>query len=248
MFHNKNVVITGAGRGIGRALALGFAQQGATVLVHYGHAQKEAEEVVRQITQAGSQARLAQADLRVPDDIRRLVEQAEQVCGCIDVWINNAGASANSAEIKGMSELESFERIMAVDVMGTWRCCRAAAPLMSNGGCILTTGWDHAFVGAPGFNNQLYAMSKGAIIAMTRSFARELAPRVRVNCIAPGWIENEWIHSRAQQFKKRITEKIPMQRLGTPADVVATALFLASPAASYITGQVLLVNGGDVMR
>ena len=91
-------------------------------------------------------------------------------------------------------------------------------------------------------------MSKGAIIAMTRSFARELAPRVRVNCIAPGWIENEWLHSRSPHFKQRITEKIPMQRLGTPADIAATALFLASPAASYITGQVLLVNGGDVMR
>jgi 3-oxoacyl-[acyl-carrier protein] reductase len=248
MFHNKNVVITGAGRGIGRALALGFAQQEANVLVHYGHAQKEAEEVVRQINQQGGRAFLAQADLRVLDEVYQLVEQTRQLFSSIDVWINNAGASANSEEIAAMSELESFERIMAVDVIGTWHCCRAAAPLMSNGGCILTSGWDHAFVGAPGFNNQLYAMSKGAIIAMTRSFARELAPRVRVNCIAPGWIENEWMGSRPDDFKKRIAEHIPLQRLGTPSDVVAAALFLASSAASYITGQVLLVNGGDVMR
>lgn len=248
MFRNKNVVITGAGRGIGRALALGFAQQEANVLVHYGHAQKEAEEVVRQINQQGGRAFLAQADLRVLDEVYQLVEQTRQLFSSIDVWINNAGASANSEEIAAMSELESFERIMAVDVIGTWHCCRATAPLMSNGGCILTTGWDHAFVGAPGFNNQLYAMSKGAIIAMTRSFARELAPRVRVNCIAPGWIENEWMGSRPEAFKKRIAEHIPLQRLGTPADVVAAALFLASSAASYITGQVLLVNGGDVMR
>ncbi len=248
MFHNKNVVITGAGRGIGRALALGFAQQEANVLVHYGHAQQEAEEVVRQIEHGGGRAFLVQADLRVPDDIYLFGEQARQLFNSIDVWINNAGASANSEEIVGMSELESFERIMAVDVRGTWHCCRAAAPFMSDGGCILTTGWDHAFVGAPGLNNQLYAMSKGAIIAMTRSFARELAPGVRVNCIAPGWIENQWIGSRPEHFKKRITEHIPLQRLGTPADVVAAALFLASSAASYITGQVLLVNGGDVMR
>ncbi len=237
MFHNKNVVITGAGRGIGRALALGFAQQEANVLVHYGHAQKEAEDVVRQINQQGGSAFLAHADLRVLDEVYQLIEQTRQLFSSIDVWINNAGASANSEEIAGMSELESFERIMAVDVMGTWYCCR-----------VLTTGWDHAFVGAPGFNNQLYAMSKGAIIAMTRSFARELAPRVRVNCIAPGWIENEWMGSRPEHFKKRIAEHIPLQRLGTPADVVAAALFPASSAASYITGQVLLVNGGDVMR
>jgi len=248
MFHNKNVVITGAGRGIGRALALGFAQQEANVLVHYGHAQKEAEDVVRQINQQGGSAFLAHADLRVLDEVYQLIEQTRQLFSSIDVWINNAGASANSEEIAGMSELESFERIMAVDVMGTWYCCRAATPLVSHGGCILTTGWDHAFVGAPGFNNQLYAMSKGAIIAMTRSFARELAPRVRVNCIAPGWIENEWMGSRPEHFKKRIAEHIPLQRLGTPADVVAAALFPASSAASYITGQVLLVNGGDVMR
>ncbi len=248
MFHHKKVVVTGAARGIGRALALGFARQGAIVLVHYGHAQKEAEEVVRQIEQNGGQALLAQADLHISDEVHRLVEQAGQALSSIDVWINNAGASANTEERESMSELERFERIIEVDVMGTWLCCRAVAPLMQSGGCILTSGWDHALVVAVGFSNQLYAMSKGAIIAMTRSFARELAPRIRVNCIAPGWIENEWVHRRPEAFRKRIAEKIPLQRLGTPDDVVEAALFLASPAASYITGQVLLVNGGDVMR
>src|SRR6266702_62118 len=110
MFHNKNVVITGAGRGIGRALALGFAQQEANVLVHYGHAQKEAEDVVRQINQQGGSAFLAHADLRVLDEVYQLIEQTRQLFSSIDVWINNAGASANSEEIAGMSELESFER------------------------------------------------------------------------------------------------------------------------------------------
>lgn len=248
MFHNKTVVVTGAGRGIGRALALGFAAQGATVLVHYGHAQQNAEAVVHQIESTGGQAILAQADLTVPAEVSRFVTQAKEISGAIDVWINNAGASANTSETQRLSEEERFERVLAVDVLGTWRCCRAVAEHMNAGGCILTTGWDHVFDGAPGFVNLLYATSKGAIIAMTRCLARELAPRVRVNCIAPGWIENEWAQSRSESFRERIKQHIPMERWGTPDDIVQAALFLASPAASFITGQVLVVDGGEVMH
>lgn len=248
MFHNKNVVVTGAGRGIGRFLALEFAAQGATVLVHYSSAQRQAEEVVRQIESEGGRAVLAQADLRLPGEAARLVSQAQEKLGSIDVWINNAGASANSEEVRGLSEDEMFERVMAVDVRGTWRCSRDVAPYMNAGGCILTIGWDHALDGAPGLASQLYAMSKGAIISLTRCLALELAPRVRVNCIAPGAIENEWVLGRSQSYRKKVEQGIPMQRWGTPADIVAAALFLASPAASFITGQVLVVDGGDVMR
>lgn len=248
MFHNKTVVVTGAGRGIGRALALGFAAQGATVLVHYGYAQQNAEAVVHQIESTGGQAILAQADLTVPAEVSRFVTQAKEISGAIDVWINNAGASANTSETQRLSEEERFERVLAVDVLGTWRCCRAVAEHMNAGGCILTTGWDHVFDGAPGFVNLLYATSKGAIIAMTRCLARELAPRVRVNCIAPGWIENEWAQSRSESFRERIKQHIPMERWGTPDDIVQAALFLASPAASFITGQVLVVDGGEVMH
>ncbi len=248
MFQHKNVVVTGAGRGIGRAMALEFAAQGATVLIHYGHAQQQAEEVVRQIEAAGGRAMLTQADLSMPGEAERLVLQAREMLGSIDVWINNAGASANSDEIRGLSEDAAFERIMAVDVRGTWRCSRDVAAYINSGGSILTIGWDHALDGAPGFTSQLYAMSKGAIISLTRCLAQELAPRVRVNCIAPGAIENEWSQTRSASFRKKVEQGIPMQRWGTPDDIVAAALFLASPAASFITGQVLLVNGGDIMR
>lgn len=247
-FHKKTVVITGAGRGIGRTLALGFAAQGATVLVHHGHSQRAAEHVVREIAAAGGTAMLAQADITSSDDVKRLVTFAVAKLGPIDVWINNAGATANSEETVGKSDLDIFERMMAVDVLGTWRCCRAATPHMRSGGCILTTGWDHAFVGAPGMSNQLYAVSKGAVIAMTRSFARELAPQIRVNCIAPGWIDNEWSMHRPSSFRERVAQTIPLKRWGTPEDVLTAALFLTSPSAACITGQVMLVNGGDVMR
>ena len=248
MFHDKNVVVTGAGRGIGRALALAFAEQGANILVHYGHAQQEAEEVVRQITATGGKAMLAQADLSRPAEAYLLVSQAAAMLGPIDVWINNAGASANSAETLGMSEEERFERVLAVDVMGTWCCCHAVAEHMRDGGCILNLGWNHALDGAPGFINQVYAVSKGAVISMTRSFACTLAPRVRVNCIAPGWVENDWSQSRSESFRKKVEQRIPLGRWGTTSDIVSAALFLASPAASFITGQVLVVDGGEVMR
>lgn len=248
MFHNKTVVVTGAGRGIGRALALGFAAQGATVLVHYGHAQQNAEEVMHMIAAAGGRAYMAQADVAVADDVVRLVTEAVTTLGPIDVWINNAGASANSSESQGLSEEQRFARVMAVDVMGTWRCCHAVKTHMRDDGCILNLGWDHALDGAPGFVNELYAVSKGAVISMTRCLAKELAPRVRVNCIAPGWIENEWVLGRSDAFRMKVEQSIPMQRWGKPADIVEAALFLVSPAASFITGQVLVVDGGEVMR
>ncbi len=248
MFQNKTVAITGAGRSIGRALALGFAAQGATVLVHYAHSRQGAEEVVQQIEAEGGHALLAQADLRQPDEVARMVQDAYTRLGPIDVWINNAGASANTAETKGMSEIEIFERIMHVDVMGTWRCCREVEQYMRPGGCILTTGWDRALDGAPGLPNQMYAMSKGAIMSLTRCLAAEFAPRVRVNCIAPGRIENEWAQTLSSKSHANAVQSIPLKRWGLPEDILNTALFLASPAASFITGQVILVNGGEIMR
>jgi len=248
MFQNRTVVITGAGRGIGRTLALGFAAQGARVLVHYAHSKQQAEEVVRQIIATGGQANLVQADLSKPEEITRFVNDTHTLCDHIDVWINNAGASANSQETRGMSEVEIFERMMNVDVLGTWRCCREIEPYMHDGGCILTTGWDGALSGIAGLPGQLYAMSKGAIISLTRCLAVEYAPRIRVNCIVPGHIENDWSQSLSTGSRQNIIRQVPMQRWGTREDVLGAALFLASPTASFITGQVLLVNGGEVMR
>lgn len=248
MFKDKTVVVTGAGRGIGRTLALGFAEQGATVMAHYAHAKQGTEEVVQQILEQGGQAFLAQADLCKADEVARFVKEAHNRLGPIDVWINNAGASANSSETKGMSEIEIFERMIGVDVHGTWRCCREVEQYMREGGCILTTGWDRALDGAPGFPNEMYAISKGAILSLTRCLATEFAPRIRVNCIAPGRIENEWSQGLTESSRTKAVEGIPLKRWGTPKDILGTALFLASPTASFITGQVILVNGGEIMR
>jgi len=248
MFEERNVVVTGAGRGIGRALALAFGRQGARVLVHYGHAEREAQGVAEEIKAAGGQALLLQADLARKEEALRLVGQARALLGTVDVWINNAGASANQSEAQGLDEIARFERMLAVDVLAAWICCRGAADYMRAGGCILNLAWNHALDGAPGFASQLYAASKGAVISLTRSLARSYAPRIRVNCIVPGWVENEWALTRADSFRQRVAQQIPLGRWGTAGDIVNAALFLASPAASFITGQVLLVDGGEVMH
>ncbi|GCE18758.1 beta-ketoacyl-ACP reductase [Dictyobacter kobayashii] len=203
---------------------------------------------MRQIEELGGKAFLLQADLRQPAEVAQLVQSAQQLLGPIDVWINNAGASANSAETRGMTEIEVFERIVGVDIMGTWRCCREVQPYMREGGSILTTGWDRALDGAPGLPNQMYAISKGAIMSLTRCLATEFAPRVRINCIAPGRIENEWSQTLSDATREQAILDIPMKRWGTADDILRTALFLASPAASFMTGQVLLINGGEIMR
>jgi len=247
MFQNKAVVVTGAGRGIGHVLALGFAAHGANVLVHYAHSREGAQAVAEQIIAQGGHAALAQADLRDPAEVARFVKDAYAALGPIDVWINNAGASANSKETAGMDEIAIFERMVEVDIRGTWLCCRTVERYMRDGGCILTTGWDGALVGAPGLPNQLYAISKGAIMSLTRALAAEFAPRIRVNCIAPGRIENDWSRGLSEASRQKVVQHIPMKRWGTPDDVLETALFLASPAASFITGQVLLINGGEIM-
>jgi NAD(P)-dependent dehydrogenase (short-subunit alcohol dehydrogenase family) len=244
----RRVVITGAGRGIGRTLALGFASKSTEVVVHYAHSQQGARKVVEEIHAHGGMATTIQADLSDPEEIADFTKNIHDELGEIDVWINNAGASANSKETKRLSEIQLFNRVMSLDVMGAWQCCRRVEPYMSDNGCILNIGWDGALYGLPGLTSQLYAMSKGAIMSLTRTLAAEYAPRVRVNCIAPGWVENEWSSSLPESSRQRKVERVPLKRWGTSDDVLGAALFLASPAASYITGQTILVNGGEYMQ
>lgn len=248
MFQEKNVVVTGAGKGVGRALALGFAREGATVLVHYGHNEAGARSAVKEILQAGGKAFAVKADFQHVEELEYLVQQASERLGSIDVWINNAGASANSSERLGHSPLDIFQDLINVDVRGTWWCSRQIHPLMRENSSIITLGWDGALAGGKGLQSELYALSKGAVMSLTRCLAQEYAPRVRVNCIVPGFIENDWSSSLNESTLARFSSQIPLQRWGNPSDIVNLALFLSSPLSSYITGQLFLINGGHIMH
>lgn len=256
-------VVTGGGRGIGRAIALTLASRGAYVIIGY-HASAQAAETTAREAQALCMQTMPtaattepvavalKADVTKPEEIRALAEHAV-AWGGPHIWVNNAGASANTSETPSMSDEERWDRAMLVDLKGTWLCCRSAAPLIraAGGGAIINIGWAQALDGAPGIPGtaaQIYAASKGGALALTRAFAQEWAPDVRVNAVAPGWVENDWSATRTQAFHEKVAQRLPLRRWGLPEDIAEAVAFLASPAARYMTGQTLVVDGGSVMR
>jgi 3-oxoacyl-[acyl-carrier protein] reductase len=242
-------IVTGGGRGIGRAITLGLAREGARVLVAYRHSADGAEATVAAIAEAGGTAEAMQADVTRTADLEALAEAAVRLGGP-HIWVNNAGATANTSETGKLSDEERFERALQVDLKGTWLACRSAAPRMraAGGGTIVNLGWDHALDGAPGLVSEIYAASKAGVLALTRCFAQEWAPDVRINAVAPGWVENDWSATRSEAFRQRVAQGIPLRRWGRAEDIAAAVLYLCSPAAAYITGQTLVVDGGEVMR
>jgi 3-oxoacyl-[acyl-carrier protein] reductase len=168
----------------------------------------------------------------------------------LDVWVNNAGADVLTGAGAALSDLEKLDLLMSVDLRGTILCSWQAADLLGaqeDGGVIINMSWDHVLTGMPGLNPQLFAAVKGGISAFSKSLARSIAPRVRVNVLAPGWIETSFSASVADKERGAIAESTPLKRWGTPEDVAAAAVFLASPGASFLTGQTIMVGGGVVM-
>lgn len=243
-----NAVVTGSSRGIGRAIALAFAEQGANVVVHCRASRKEAETVASRAREMGRGAEVIAADLREPGENDRLVEQAWGRFGGIDVWVNNAGADILTGEAKDRSFQEKLDLLLDTDLRPTVRLSRAVGQRMKErgSGCILNVGWDQAETGMAGESAELFSVAKGAIMAFSRSLARSLAPEVRVNCLAPGWIKTDWGEHAAPEWQERVLRETPLGRWGTPQDLANAAVFLASPDAAYVTGQVFRVNGGAV--
>ncbi len=244
------VLVTGASSGIGRATALAAAREGADLVLSYQHNQAGADEVASQVRPLGRRAVIVQADVSTAEDIRRLSDAAIGEFGRIDAWVNNAGADILTGPGAKLSRIEKLDLLLAVDVRGTMLASWQAAELMARqpeGGVIINTSWDGALRGLAGKNPELFAATKGAILSFSRSLARSVAPKVRVNVVAPGWIETAFGEGAPSGFKERVTRQIPLGRWGTPADVAGATIFLASNAARYMTGQVIAVNGGDFM-
>lgn len=245
-------VVTGASGGIGRAIALEMAATGASV---YLHARRSSlEELAAEVGQAARQGRIdspppvgtGRFDLADPAACDRLVEAAWQFRGAVDIWVNNAGADVLTGPNARLSFEEKLDLLWRVDVAATMRLSRAVGRRMQQRGrgVILNIGWDQAELGMAGDSGELFAATKGAVMAFTRSLAASLAPHVRVNCLAPGWIKTAWGENASDAWQQRAARESLLGRWGLPADIAGAARFLASPAADFITGQVLCINGG----
>lgn len=245
----KVAVVTGASSGIGAATALALAAAGAEVLIHTRQNMAGAKKVAAQIRRLNVRTKTILADLRETGEQDRLADEAWYWRRRVDIWINNAGADVLTGEAATWSFERKLEEVWRVDVVATMRLSRQIGSRMQQLGesqdrSIINVGWDQAAQGMAGESGEMFAATKGAVMAFTRSLAQSLAPQVRVNCVAPGWIRTAWGDQATTDWQQRAVADSLLQRWGTPDDVAQAILFLASPAASFMTGQTLPINGG----
>ena len=241
-------VVTGSSSGIGRAIALEFARAGADLMVHARSSEAAAEEVAWDIREMGRECHVLLADLGDQEQFAPFAEACWRTLGGCAIWVNNAGVDLLTGAGAKLDYLEKLARLLAVDVTATVALSKLIGERMreAGGGCILNIGWDQSDRGMGGDSGELFSTAKNAIMGFTRSLAVSLAPEVRVNCIAPGWIRTAWGETAGEDWQERVLQETPLRRWGTPEDIAHAARFLASPQAAYITGQVININGGSV--
>jgi 3-oxoacyl-[acyl-carrier protein] reductase len=239
-------VVTGSTRGIGRAIAVELGKAGASVVLHGRRTDWSGGGFREESSLSANQVRYVAADLADPSQPERLVAEAWQAFGRVDVWVNNAGADVLTGEASRWTFERKLEELWKVDVLGAVNLSRLVGQRMvaAGRGAIVSIGWDQAEQGMAGDSGEMFSTIKGAVMAFTRSLAQSLAPHVRVNCVAPGWIRTAWGEEASDYWQRRATQESLRERWGTPEDVAQAVLFLASPAADFITGQIVRVNGG----
>jgi len=239
-------LVTGGGRGIGRAICLELAARGANVIVNYKSSAAAAEDLVTQINSSGGTAKSLQTDVSDADQVAEMFKAILSEFGTVDILVNNAGMTRDNVIM--MMKPADFDTVIETNLRSCWLCCKTAARTMMRkrkGSIINIT----SVVGIAGNGGQTnYAASKAGIIGLTKSLAKEVAVRgIRVNAVAPGFVETDMTADLTDDIKEKAIEAIPLGRMGAPEDIAKAVAFLASDEAAYITGQTLIVDGGMVM-
>lgn len=244
----KVAAVTGAASGIGRAIALQLARQGASLVLHTrsnDHGLRETANLAQSIS-PDIAVELLTEDFQDPAQQDRFCQQAWGWDDGIDILVNNAGVDVLTGEAAQLTFEEKLELVYRVDVVSTIRIARSLGAKMKAipGSNIVNIGWDQADHGMEGDSGEMFAVSKGAILAFSKSLAKSLAPNVRVNCVAPGWIQTAWGEDSSEYWQSRAQRESLVHTWGKPEDVAAAVGFLVSPAARFVNGQVVPVNGG----
>jgi len=243
----KVAIVTGASRGIGRAIALELARRGARVVVNYHQNAEAAAEVVAAIEAANGQAIAVQADVGDFDQATELVKTTLDALGQIDILVNNAGTTRD--QLLMLMKEEDWDKVLRTNLKSVFNCCKAAArPMVKRReGRIINITSVSGIAGQGGQTN--YAASKAGIIGFTKSLAKELGPRnITVNCVAPGFVPTDLTSDLPEDLRHRAIEATPLRRMGRPEEIAFAVAFLASDEAAFITGEVLTVDGGLVMQ
>lgn len=246
MIQEKIAVVTGASRGIGRAIALKLASMDMTVIVNYAGSKEKAENVVKEIEDKGGRAEAAQCDVSDFVQCQKMIEDIHKRYGSIDVLVNNAGITKDGL-VMAMKE-EDFDDVIATNLKGTFNCIRFVSRIMmkQRQGKIINMSSVSGVAGNAGQVN--YSAAKAGVIGITKSMARELAPiNVNVNAIAPGFIETDMTDALSEKIKEQAVSQIPLGRFGKAEEVAELAAFLADDKSNYITGQVFHIDGGMVI-
>ncbi|XOQ26723.1 MAG: 3-oxoacyl-[acyl-carrier-protein] reductase [Mitsuokella multacida] len=246
LLDGKAALVTGASRGIGRAIALRLASEGAKVAINFAGNQKAAEEVKSEIEANGGEAILVQANVADPAAVEAMFAKVVEAFGTVDILVNNAGITRDGLLMRMKDE--DFEAVIDTNLKGVFYCTKAAAKLMmkKRSGRIVNMSSVVGLIGNAGQTN--YAASKAGVIGFSKSAAKELAARgITVNMVAPGFIDTDMTAVLPDKVKEAMVKEIPLRRMGRPEDVANAVLFLVSDCSSYITGQVINVDGGMVM-
>lgn len=243
-FTNKVALITGSSRGIGRATALLFAKEGAKVVVNYKTEKNKAEEVVNRIGKQN--AVVIQADVSQEKEVKRLVEETLKKFSRIDILVNNAGEIFRPGDWK--ADLKTWQKTLDTNLTSNWLMIREVVPSMykQNSGAIVNVTSVYGFLGAAGV--LAYTSAKSGLITLTKSFAKELAPNIRVNAVAPSNVMTDMTKGAGPELIELFRQQTPLKRIAVPDEIAKAILFLASDDASYITGEMLVVDGGYSLK